>query len=77
MNDYYETLLFAQGTVGGINIFVAFICLTLCLFTLAGMSLTFARAGKPGWGILVPIYNTVLLLQIAGRPVWWIFLFFI
>ena len=77
MNDYHDVLSFAQGAAGAANMFMAIISLTLCLFTLAGMAVTFAKAGKPGWGILVPIYNVVLMLQIAGRPVWWIFLFLI
>ena len=38
---------------------------------------TFSKAGKPGWGAIIPIYNLVLLLQIAGKPTWWLILFFI
>ena len=37
----------------------------------------FAKAGEPGWGILVPIYNMVIMCRIAGRPGWWAVLFFI
>ena len=37
----------------------------------------FVKAGKPGWGCIVPIYNNILQLEIAGRPIWWIFLMFI
>ena len=37
----------------------------------------FMKAGKPGWGCIVPIYNIILQLEIAGRPLWWIFLMFI
>ena len=37
----------------------------------------FTKAGKPGWAIFVPIYNIIVMLQVAGRPVWWIILFFI
>lgn len=29
------------------------------------------RAGLPGWGILVPIYNLVLLSRLAGKSGWW------
>ncbi len=70
MNDYYNVLLSAQGTGGTANMFMAIVCLTLCLFTVIGMALTFAKAGQPSWGALIPIYNVVLLLQIARRPVW-------
>ena len=34
-------------------------------------------AEKPGWGIIIPIYNIILMLEIAGRPIWWVILFFI
>jgi hypothetical protein len=32
----------------------------------------FAKAGQPGWASLVPIYNAVVLLKIAGKPIWWL-----
>ena len=34
----------------------------------------FSKAGQPGWAAFIPIYNTVVLLQIVGRPVWWVVL---
>jgi hypothetical protein len=37
----------------------------------------FVKAGEPGWGILIPIYNIVLMCRIGGRPGWWAILFFI
>lgn len=37
----------------------------------------YGKAGKPGWGAIVPIYNVVLLLEIVNRPSWWILLLFV
>src|SRR4051812_35364318 len=37
----------------------------------------FTKAGKPGWASLIPIYNTIVLLQIAGYSGWFILIFFI
>ncbi|MEK7615969.1 MAG: DUF5684 domain-containing protein [Patescibacteria group bacterium] len=37
----------------------------------------FAKAGKPGWAAIIPVYNIVVELEIIGKPVWWIILFFI
>lgn len=37
----------------------------------------FTKAGEPGWGAIVPIYNMYLICKIAGRPEWWLILFFI
>jgi hypothetical protein len=48
----------------------ALIGLVLCIVVLAGVWKTFTKAGKPGWGAIIPIYNVIILLQIAGRPIW-------
>ena len=37
----------------------------------------FEKANQPGWAVIIPIYNWVVGLQIIGRPIWWIILFFI
>lgn len=37
----------------------------------------FTKAGKPGWASLIPIYNIIVLLEIAGRPLWWFILLLI
>ena len=34
----------------------------------------YTRAGQPGWASLVPIYNIIIMLKIAGRPAWWFLL---
>src|SRR5919202_6391513 len=45
--------------------------LGLTLVLLAAYWRIFAKAGQPGWASLIPIYNTVKLLQITGRSGWW------
>src|SRR5690242_955684 len=57
---------------------------TMMLFMMAivvvviiGFWKVFEKAGQPGWAAIVPIYNIIVLLQIAGRPVWWVLLFLI
>lgn len=47
------------------------------LLVIAGVWRTFTKAGQPGWACLVPVYNMVVLLKIAGRPMWWILLLLI
>ncbi|MBI1336219.1 MAG: signal peptidase I [Phycisphaera sp.] len=51
--------------------------LAIIVAVIAGLWKTFAKAGQPGWGAIIPIYNVYLLTQIAGRPWWWLLLFFI
>ena len=43
------------------------------LVTLIGMWKVFAKAGQPGWAVLVPIYNLIVLLRVAGLPWYWVF----
>lgn len=42
--------------------------------TIASLWRVYQRAGEPGWATLVPIYNAVVLLRVARRPIWWIVL---
>jgi len=37
----------------------------------------FEKAGKPGWAAIIPIYNVIVVLEIVGRPIWWVILFLI
>ena len=37
----------------------------------------YEKAGKPGWASIVPIYNILVLLEIAEKPSWWVILHFI
>src|ERR1035438_10616274 len=37
----------------------------------------YAKAGKPGWAAIVPIYNIMVLLEISGKPAWWTILYFV
>jgi len=37
----------------------------------------FEKAGKPGWAAFVPIYSTIVLLEIVGKPWTYIFMFLI
>jgi hypothetical protein len=51
--------------------------LAMIAVLIAGLWKLFEKAGQPGWAAIVPIYNAYILLKIAGRPAWWLILFFI
>jgi len=51
--------------------------LVVLVAVIAGMWKMFVKAGKPGWAAIVPLYNLIVLLEIVGRPIWWIVLFFL
>ena len=37
----------------------------------------YEKAGKPGWAAIIPIYNWIVILEIVGKPVWWVILFLV
>jgi len=49
----------------------------IIVIEIAAMWKVFEKAGQPGWAAIIPIYNVIVLLQIAGKPIWWILLYFI
>ena len=55
----------------------AFLLVGLVVFVIvvAGMWKVFEKAGEPGWAAVIPIYNVVVLVKIAGRELWWVILF--
>ena len=61
----------------GVLMIPLLIYIALVLIVIIGIWKVFAKAGKPGWAILIPIYNIIVMLEIANRPLWWIILFFI
>ena len=64
-----ETQMAASG--GG---FIGIIYLAIIILMIVGMWKVFSKAGQPGWASIIPIYNVIVLLQIAGKPIWWIIL---
>lgn len=63
---------------GGIAaMFMMLVWLAVMIAVLAGFWKVFVKAGKPGWACLVPIYNIIVMLQIVGRPLWWLVLLLI
>ncbi len=53
------------------------IYLAIFIVIIAAVWKVFVKAGKPGWAAIVPIYNVIVLLEIVGRPLWSVLLFFI
>lgn len=53
------------------------IMLIIVAIEIIGMWKIFVKAGKPGWAAIIPIYNLIVLLEIVGKPLWWIILLII
>ena len=57
---------------------VVWICyFAFVILMIAGLWKTFSKAGQPGWAAIIPIYNLIVLCQVAGRPIWWFLLLLI
>lgn len=68
----------AAGAAAGLfAMFVLLVELAIVVLIIAGLWKVFSKAGKPGWAAIIPIYNVIVMLEICGRPIWWIILFLI
>ena len=65
------------AAAAGIGVGFMVVWFAVVLLMIAGMWKVFVKAGKPGWAAIVPIYNIIVLLEIAGKPAWWVILFLI
>jgi len=66
-----------SGAAAGMGIGMMVLWLAILILMIAAMWKVFEKAGKPGWAAIVPIYNLVVLCEIAGKPAWWVVLMLI
>lgn len=64
-------MVFTQEIVG------LWVFIPLIILMYAGLWRLFQKAGKPGWAALVPVYGTMVWIDIVRKPKWWIILYFI
>jgi hypothetical protein len=64
------------AVVAGVGLFIL-VVLAVIVFYVAAAWRLFSKAGVPGWGVIIPIYNIYLWCKIAGRPGWWVLLFIV
>jgi len=66
------------GTFLGL-IFGGFLIIWLAVVVILIVSLwkIYRKAGKPGWASIIPVYNIVVLLEMIGKPIWWVIFIFI
>jgi hypothetical protein len=55
----------------GTGVLVIVYVVVVVLEVIAGWKV-FVKAGQPGWGIFIPLYNIYLICKIAGRPGWYL-----
>lgn len=52
--------------------FIVFSVLVM-IFMIVAVWFLFEKAGQPGWAAIIPIFNILVLLRVAGKPWWWVF----
>lgn len=71
-----EILYAGMGALfAGFGIIWGLVCFAIGILVLVAHWKVLVKAGKPGWGCLIPIYNIYLMFKVAGRPgwrTWWI-----
>ncbi len=65
------------GMLAGMGAGLVILWLAVAVFMVIVGWKIFEKAGEPGWAAIVPIYNIVVMLRIAGKPEWWILLMLI
>jgi hypothetical protein len=70
----------AQPNLDGLGnalMMIVVVAIALTVFLIACMWTIFSKAGEPGWAAIIPIYNTIVMCRVAGKPGWWVLLLFI
>jgi hypothetical protein len=62
--------------MGGFLFLIIFYIAIIVLLIVAQWKI-YEKAGKPGWACIIPFYNTIVMLEIVGKPWWWLLLMFI
>lgn len=74
-NSYDYGYGYSSGSeFAGIGIAYVVIMLAISVLTIVSYWKMFVKAGKPGWAAIVPIYNFIVMCEIAEKPWWWVLL---
>lgn len=66
----YSSEEVALAAFAGVYLVCLVISLIFAIFSIVCLWKIYAKAGKPGWGSIVPIYNGYLLFEIAMGNGW-------
>jgi hypothetical protein len=67
----------AGAALAGVGMVMLLFWLAIIAVCIIAFWKVFTKAGQPGWAAIIPIYNVIILLKIAGRPAWWVLLMLI
>jgi hypothetical protein len=56
---------------------IIIICTAIVVLEIVALWFIFEKAKEPGWAAIIPIYNYLIVIKIAGKPWWFLLLFLI
>lgn len=51
--------------------------ISISVLLATGLWYMFEKAGQPGYASIIPIYNIIVMCNVAKKPTWWVVMFFI
>jgi len=67
----------SAGAAAGVGMMGSLFYLALFLVYIVALVKVFQKAGREWWEAVIPLYNTYVMIKVAGKPGWWFLLFFI
>lgn len=61
------------GVFKGMGAGMLIVWLAIMVFMIVSWWIVFKKADQPGWAILIPIFNFLVILRVAEKPWWWVF----
>lgn len=68
--DYSSAMGMETAAMAGFMGIYYILMIAVYVVTVIGMWKMFTKAGKPGWGAIIPLYNTYCLFDIAWGNGW-------
>lgn len=68
---FQDTTSTGSAAGGAAAMAIMVVWLAIVVVEIAAIWRVFTKAGEPGWAAIVPIYNTIVLCKIGGKPWWW------
>lgn len=59
------------------GLFIGILYVAFALLMIISGWKVYEKANQPGWACIIPIYSTLVLLKIVGKPWWWLLLMLI
>ena len=72
-----DSMIGITTAMAGLGAAIFIFSLIIGLISIISYAKIFTKAGKPWWASIVPIYNIIVMLEIAKLPLWYFILLFI